>query len=200
MNSYLKRSFDIVVSILALLIFFIPMILISLLIKLDSKGKIFFIQDRIGKDFRKFRLLKFRTMADSEHAKSGLFEPGNTKRVTKIGKILRKYKLDELPQLINVLKGDMSLVGPRPEVEEWTKVYPEKWKVVLSVKPGITDYASILFRNEEELLKNSPSPKETYEKEILPKKLSINMDYVIKNNLITDIKILFLTVYKLLKK
>lgn len=198
MNRVLKRIFDIFASAVALILLSVPILIIGILIKLDSKGNVFFVQGRIGKNGKKFRLIKFRTMVDSQKATSGLFEPGNTKRVTRIGKFLRKYKLDEIPQLINVLKGDMSLVGPRPEVEKWTKVYPEKWQIVLSVKPGITDYASIKFRNEEELLKNSENPEKTYADYILPEKLRINIDYAENNNILRDFKILLMTVIKIL--
>ncbi|MCX8148597.1 sugar transferase [Thermaurantimonas aggregans] len=199
MNVIVKRFFDIIFSLIALCVLLIPMFIIGILIKLDSKGSVFFVQDRIGRNFKKFKLYKFRTMVDSQKASSGLFEPGNTKRVTRIGKFLRKYKLDELPQLFNVLKGEMSLVGPRPEVEKWTNAYPDLWKKILQVKPGITDYASIKFRNEEEILKNSKEPEKTYKDEILPEKLQLNLAYVNEGNVVTDIKILLLTIFKIFK-
>ncbi|GCD77335.1 glycosyl transferase [Thermaurantimonas aggregans] len=199
MNVIVKRFFDIIFSLIALCVLLIPMFIIGILIKLDSKGSVFFVQDRIGRNFKKFKLYKFRTMVDSQKASSGLFEPGNTKRVTRIGKFLRKYKLDELPQLFNVLKGEMSLVGPRPEVEKWTNAYPDLWKKILQVKPGITDYASIKFRNEEEILKNSKEREKTYKDEILPEKLQLNLAYVNEGNVVTDIKILLLTIFKIFK-
>ena len=145
----IKRIFDILFSFLVLIILLPAFILISLLIKTTMPGPVFFTQSRIGKDGRVFMLYKFRSMKVSNISNYQNFEPGNTARVTRFGKILRRLKLDELPQFLNVLKSEMSIVGPRPEVEKWVKVYPERWKRILSVKPGITDSSSILFRNEE---------------------------------------------------
>jgi lipopolysaccharide/colanic/teichoic acid biosynthesis glycosyltransferase len=125
----------------------------------------------------------------------GEFSAGDKSRITKTGKVLRKIKIDEFPQFINVLKGEMSIVGPRPEVKKWTEVYPEKWAIVHTVKPGITDNASIEFRNEEELLAASDDPEKTYRDVILPRKLELYIDYVNKNSLYGDIKIIFQTVF-----
>lgn len=163
-------------------------------------GPIFFKQQRIGKNGKLFWLYKFRSMFVIKYASKGTFHVGDTSRITPFGKILRKTKLDELPQLFNVLKGDMSIVGPRPEVEKWTKVYPEKWAIVHKVKPGITDNASILFRNEEEILKNSPNPEETYKNEILPRKLDLYIDYVNNHSFLGDMKIIFHTIKVVLFK
>jgi len=135
-----------------------------------------------------------------ESTQKGTFHAGDNSRITPLGKFLRKTKIDELPQLYNVLKGDMSIVGPRPEVEKWTKVYPEKWAIVHKIKPGITDNASILFRNEEEILKNSPNPEEAYKNEILPRKLDLYIDYVNNHSLLGDMKIIFYTVKVVLFK
>ena len=134
-------------------------------------------------------------MSPQKSAETGQFKPGDSTRVTTIGKILRRSKLDELPQLINVFMGNMSMVGPRPEVQRWVDVYPDQWKVIHSVKPGITDPASITFRNEEQLLQASDDPDELYRQVILPKKISKYLGYVNKNSVMSDISILFQTVY-----
>jgi len=125
------------------------------------------------------------------------FEPGNKSRITKTGAIIRKTKLDELPQLINILCGSMSFVGPRPEVEYWVAKYPDRWKLIHQVRPGLTDNASLEFRNEEEILAQSSDPEKEYEEIILPRKLDLYEDYVKNNSFVTDIKIIFLTIYAL---
>jgi lipopolysaccharide/colanic/teichoic acid biosynthesis glycosyltransferase len=133
-------------------------------------------------------------MSVNNSSVNGTFEAGNTIRVTRVGKILRRTKADELPQLINVLKGEMSFVGPRPEVEKWVSVYPDRWAYVHQVKPGITDYASIEFRNEEEILAKSTNPEKTYQDEILPRKLELNEQYVREQSFFKDINIIFRTI------
>ena len=155
---------------------------------------IFFIQERVGLNGSLFKLYKFRTMVISGSSTSGSFEAGVSSRITPIGKLLRKTKLDEIPQLINVLKGDMSIVGPRPEVKQWTEIYPKKWKIVHSVKPGISDNASIEFRNEEEILARSDDPLKTYRDVILPRKLELYIDYVNNRSLCGDLKIIYKTI------
>lgn len=127
------------------------------------------------------------------------FEPGNLGRVTPIGRFMRRTKLDELPQLLNVLKGDMSLVGPRPEVKKWVAVYPERWAVVHSVRPGITDPSSLIYRKEEELLADSTEPEKVYQEEILPHKLALYEEYVRENNIFTDFAIIVKTVFSVFK-
>lgn len=156
-------------------------------------GPVYFRQQRIGKGGHAFNLIKFRTMFVTSSKNTDTFEPGDSSRISLFGNILRKTKLDELPQLINVLAGDMSIVGPRPEVKQWTEVYPEKWKIVHSVKPGITDNASIEFRNEEELLSQSKDPEETYKQLVLPKKLELYIDYVNNHSFWDDIRIILST-------
>jgi lipopolysaccharide/colanic/teichoic acid biosynthesis glycosyltransferase len=151
------------------------------------------MQKRVGIGGGTFRLIKFRTMSLKNDSDLIEFEPGNINRITPFGKFLRKTKIDELPQLINVFKGEMSFVGPRPEVLEWTKIYPEKWKIVHSVKPGITDNASLIFRNEEEILIKSQNPSDTYKNEILPQKLEVYVNYVSNRSFFSDIKIIFKT-------
>jgi lipopolysaccharide/colanic/teichoic acid biosynthesis glycosyltransferase len=139
-------------------------------------------------------------MKVNQLSKMNSFEPGDISRITKIGNFLRRTKLDELPQLYNVLIGDMSIVGPRPEVEKWITVYPEKWKLILSVKPGLTDNASIVFRREESLLAESDDPEKTYGEIILPKKLDLSIGYVLNNSFSGDLKLIFLTLYSLIFK
>lgn len=196
----MKRIFDITMSIGSLLILFPIFVFISIIIFLDNKGPVFFKQKRIGLHGQIFILYKFRSMSVVEAANDGLFEPGNTSRVTTIGKILRKTKLDELPQLYNVLIGDMSLVGPRPEVEKWVTIYPAQWKKVLSVKPGITDNASILFKNEESILAASDDPESTYKNIILPKKLELYEKYVKNHSFYGDLTIIFKTFIQIIFK
>ena len=189
-----KRYFDVLASFVGLCLLMPLFLIIVLLIFLSDGLPLFFVQQRIGQHGRLFPLYKFRTMEQkTKHPKKG-FDAGDGSRITPLGKILRKTKLDELPQLFNVLKGDMSLVGPRPEVKEWTAVYPEKWEIVHRVKPGITDEASLKFRNEEELLTVSTNPEETYRTEILPKKLDLNIRYVQNNSLAGDLKIILKTI------
>jgi lipopolysaccharide/colanic/teichoic acid biosynthesis glycosyltransferase len=194
-----KRIFDGLFSGIGLIFISPIFILLSILIALDSQGGIFYKQVRIGKNMRPFKLLKFRTMYANSDRK-GLLTVGNKdNRITRIGYYLRKYKLDELPQLINVLIGDMSFVGPRPEVEKYVKLYNNEQQKVLSVKPGITDWASIRYVNESELLAQSCEPEKTYINEIMPAKLAINLEYVKQNNLLIDIKIILHTFKAILR-
>lgn len=194
----MKRLFDLIVSFSGLVILSPLLLIISLIIMLNDKGPVFFTQRRVGKDAKLFMLYKFRSMRIIESSEEVSFEPGNTSRVTSIGKFLRKAKLDELPQLFNVIKGDMSLVGPRPEVPVWIAVYPERWARVLTVKPGITDNASILFRNEELLLAGSDDPEKTYREVILPKKLDLYEEYIANKSFFGDIKLIFKTLSSIL--
>jgi lipopolysaccharide/colanic/teichoic acid biosynthesis glycosyltransferase len=194
-----KRIFDCLFSSIGLIIISPIFMLLSLLIALDSQGGIFYKQVRIGKNMRPFKLFKFRTMyANSD--KKGLLTVGDKdNRITRVGYYLRKYKLDELPQLINVLIGEMSFVGPRPEVEKYVKLYNNEQQKVLSVKPGITDWASIRYVNESELLAQSCDPEKTYINEIMPAKLAINLEYVKQNTLLIDIKIILHTFKAILR-
>ena len=193
-----KRLFDILFSLIGILILFPILFLISLLIIIDSKGGIFFKQIRVGKRNKDFKILKFRTMkTDSE--KKGFLTIGNKdNRITKVGYYLRKYKLDEFPQLLNVLKGDMSIVGPRPEVRKYVDMYNEQQLKVLSVRPGLTDFASIEYINESELLSKSGKPEETYINEIMPAKLNINLNYIEKKSFLTDCTIIIKTLIKII--
>lgn len=180
-----KRTFDLFFSLSGLIILSPLFILITLLIKIDSKGPVFFRQIRAGKDRRVFRIIKFRTMVAEASDLGGELTTRNDSRITKTGAFLRRHKLDELPQLINVVKGEMSLVGPRPEVAKYTKCYPEQDEV-FSVLPGITDPASIAFRDENDLLEASTDPEKTYIEEILPVKIKHYLDYVRNRSLWED--------------
>jgi len=192
-----KRMFDIVASGIGL-IFLSPLfILIPLWIKIDSQGPVFFKQTRVGKNNTDFKLYKFRSMRKG-NGKDGLITIGNKdSRVTKSGSYLRKYKLDEMPQLINVFIGDMSLVGPRPEVRKYVEMYTNEQLKVLSVHPGITDLASIHYRNENRLLSNTNDPEDYYVKIIMQDKLRINLDYVANRSFWLDIGLIFKTLFKI---
>jgi lipopolysaccharide/colanic/teichoic acid biosynthesis glycosyltransferase len=190
-----KKIFDLVFATISLVLLSPLFIVTILLIKLNDGGPSFFVQERIGKDGKPFMLYKFRSMSVLDSAREGHFDAGNNSRVTSIGKILRKTKIDELPQLINVLKGDMSLVGPRPEVGKWVAVYPERWKKVLSVTPGMTDYASIEFKNEEDLLAKSAEPEKAYRESVLPQKLEAYEKYVDNRSFFGDIRLILETIF-----
>ena len=195
----LIRLLDIVLSLLGLL-FLLPIFLIlAVWIKFDSQGSIFFRQIRVGKDGRDFRIYKFRTMIVNAE-KMGIITIGERdSRITNSGYFLRKYKLDELPQLINVLKGEMSFVGPRPEVRKYVEMYNQEQLKILTVKPGITDYASIEYINEDEILGKSSDPEKTYIEEIMPQKIKYNMKYINNKTVIEYFKIIFLTIIKIIK-
>ena len=187
-----KRIFDLTFA-TGLLLATVPlMLLASALVRLDSPGGAIFRQTRIGLNGSPFTLLKFRSMTVPETTDSE-FAPGETARVTRIGRILRKTKLDELPQLWNVLVGDMSLVGPRPEVPKWTSVHPELWEIVLSVRPGITDPASIEFRDEETILSAAEDAMACYRDIILPRKLELSAEYVRHRSFLGDLRVLWKT-------
>lgn len=189
----IKRSFDVFFAILGLLVLLPILLLVALGIAATSKGGVFYRQERIGKNGRPFRIFKFRTMFTGADKKGLLTVGGRDPRVTPIGYYLRKSKMDELPQLINVLLGDMSLVGPRPEVAKYVALYSKSDREILTIRPGITDYASIAFRNENELLAGSPDPEKTYIHEIMPQKLALNKQYLGEMGLGNDLKIILKT-------
>lgn len=193
----MKRIFDFTTSLIGLIIISPILLFIALFISLESKGGVFYKQKRVGKGNKDFYVYKFRSMIlDAD--KKGLLsigKDGKDPRVTKVGYIIRKYKLDELPQLLNVLKGDMSLVGPRPEVRKYVDLYNKEQMQVFNVRPGITDIASIKFRNENDLLSQSPNPEEYYIKEIMPQKLSLNLEYIKTRTFLGDIKLIFKTIF-----
>lgn len=194
----MTRFFDIIFSLLGLLILLPFFILISLLILLGSPGPVFFMQSRVGLHGVDFKLIKFRTMKTDAEKGGLLTVGGRDSRITGIGYTLRKYKLDELPQLFNVLIGEMSLVGPRPEVRKYVELYTEEQKKVLNVKPGITDYASLEYFNENELLAKSKDPEQTYINEIMPVKLELNKKFINDQSLGTYFSIIFKTIGKVL--
>lgn len=196
----LKRIFDLVCVFFGIIIIFPVLLLIAVWIKFDSSGPVFFIQNRVGQFGKNIGVFKFRTMVTDAESKGLKITVGNDPRITKSGFFLRKYKLDELAQLFNVLNGSMSLVGPRPEVQEYIDVYPDDIrKKVLSVRPGITDFASIEFRNENEMLAKSVDPNKTYIEEILPIKQKYYIKYVEEQNIFLDIKLIFKTIIAVTK-
>lgn len=195
----MKRIFDLFLSFIGIIILLPFYIIISLLILLSGKGGILYKQERVGRNGVIFKVFKFRTMRPDSFSKGALTVGSRDPRITAIGYYLRKYKLDELPQLFNVLFGDMSFVGPRPEVKKYTDLYTIEQKKVLSVRPGITDYASIKFRNENDLLAESDDPEKLYIDEIMPEKLDLNMKYIQDNTVFKDIKIIFDTFYTIIK-
>jgi lipopolysaccharide/colanic/teichoic acid biosynthesis glycosyltransferase len=193
----MKRLFDITFSSLGLLLCLPLFGVIALLIKLDSKGPVFFRHERVGKHFVPFHVCKFRTMVTDSVKKGPSITSENDSRITSVGRLLRKTKLDELPQLWNVLKGEMSFVGPRPEVSKYVTMFSEDYNDILKVRPGITDYASIDFRNEEKVLSNYNDPEEGYIKEVLPAKIALYRKYLSEKGFFTDAKLILLTLLKI---
>lgn len=196
----MKRLFDIFFSFF-FLVFFLPFgIIIALLIALEDRGAIFYFQERMGQFGRPFKLIKFRSMHLNADKLGKLTVGMKDPRITKVGYFIRKYKLDEFPQFINVLKGDMSIIGPRPEVKEYIDLYTDEQKKILNVKPGITDYASLEYFDEARLLGNSENPKQTYINEIMPAKLELNKKYLANPSFTHDIKLMWLTFKKMISK
>ena len=194
-----KRIFDLICTIPGLIILSPFFVLIAICIKLIDRGPVFFSQERIGYKGEPFRILKFRTMVVDADKKGGQLTVGKDPRITRVGLLLRKTKLDELPQLINVLKGEMSLVGPRPEVPKYVNLYTSSQRKVLDLMPGITDPASIAFRNESEMLAHADDPDAVYIIEIMPQKIHLNLEYAKTASLITDLTTIFRTLFKLVK-
>lgn len=190
----MKRIFDILVSGVGLILLSPILFFISLWIKLDSKGPVFYRQTRVGRGNRDFRIFKFRSMNTGADKGSLITIGGRDPRITRSGYFIRKYKIDELPQLINVFIGDMSFVGPRPEVRRYVEMYTVEQMQVLSVRPGITDVASIKYRNENEILGSVENPDEYYIRVLMPDKLRLNMEYMDKRTFFSDIKIILITV------
>lgn len=198
-NLIIKRLFDIGASSIGLILLSPILILIAICIKLDSKGPVFFKQIRVGKNKELFKIYKFRTMVTDAEKLGKQITIGNDTRITKVGTFIRKCKLDELPQLINVLKGDMSLVGPRPEVPKYVELYDDYQKQILLVQPGITDYASIEFRNESEILGESENPENKYINDIMPYKIELNIKYIKNISLYEDLKLITRTIKAIAK-
>ena len=191
-----KRLFDILCSSLGLLVLSPVFMVVAVLVKLDSKGPVFFRHARIGKDFRPFRVYKFRTMKEGAEQCGSSITVDRDERITRLGRLLRRTKLDELPQLLNVLKGDMSLVGPRPEVKEYVDLYASEYRQLLTVRPGITDPASLQYSEEEKVLAASPNWEEDYRKRVLPDKIRLSRQYVENHSLVTDLQLILKTVMK----
>ena len=195
----MKRAFDLLAATFGLLILSPILVLIGIFVVLDSRGGVFYKQQRVGKNNRDFGLFKFRTMVSGADRKGQLTVGSRDSRITRVGYYLRKYKLDEFPQLINVIRGEMSIVGPRPEVRKYVDLYSEEQKKVLLVRPGLTDYASLQFVNENEILGKVEDPEKVYIEEIMPQKLQLNASYIEKMGLATDLKIIFLTLFKIFR-
>lgn len=193
-----KRAFDILCSFLGLAVLSPVLLVVSVLVAVTSPGGVFFRQERIGKDGRPFRIFKFRSMRKDN---AGLkITTGNDSRITPVGRFLRKSKIDELPQLINVLVGDMSFVGPRPEVADYVNLYTPYQRQVLLVRPGITGLASIRFRNENDLLTASDDPNHTYVEQIMPRKIDLDLEYIPHASVFYDIKLIFQTFAVVIKE
>lgn len=196
----MKRAFDIVISSLILLCFLPFGILIAIAITATSNGGIFYRQERIGCNGRPFHVFKFRTMRPNSDAHGQLTVGMRDSRITPVGVFLRKYKLDEFPQFLNVLFGQMSIVGPRPEVRKYVDYYSEEQRKVLSVRPGITDYASLEYFHENEILGKAEDPEKAYLEEVMPAKLELNKKYIANPTIGTDLKIMWLTFLKMVKR
>ncbi len=194
MKFWVKRIVDFIFALLGLVILIPSFALIAIVINQDSKGGIIYKQVRVGLNRRNFKVWKFRTMYTMSDKVLNLTVGNNDLRITKVGLWLRKYKLDELPQLVNVLVGDMSFVGPRPEVVKYVDLYSEEQLQVLSMKPGITDLASIRYRNENELLASVEDPENYYINVLMPEKLNLNLFYIRNQSLLLDIKLIIKTI------
>lgn len=196
----MKRLFDIIASGLGLICLSPLFAVLAVWIKCDSKGPVFYRQVRVGRNNRDFRIYKFRSMRPDSDKLGLITVGGRDPRVTRSGYYIRKYKLDEFPQLINVFIGDMSLVGPRPEVRKYVDMYTPEQMRVLSVRPGITSLASLRYRNENELLAQAEDPDRCYVEKVMPDKLAIDLEYVPKANLLTDIRLIFATIASIVKE
>ncbi len=194
-----KRLFDILLSLLGLILLSPVIIVCALLVKLTSRGPVFFQQQRVGKNFKMFNIYKFRSMVPEAPQKGAKVTADGDPRITKIGRLLRKTKLDELPQLFNVLRGDMSFVGPRPEVLEFVEMFRDDYEQLLKLRPGITDISSIEYRFEEEILGAADDPRAAYISEVLPAKIKLSKTYLNEVSILNDIKIIFATLVKIKK-
>jgi len=192
-----KRSFDLAASVAGLLVLSPVMLGCAVAVGLSSPGPILFKHARVGLGGRSFKLFKFRSMAHG--AKGAQVTSATDSRITPAGQVLRRYKLDELPQLFNVLRGDMSLVGPRPEVARYVEMFPEAYAKILTVRPGITDYAAIEYRDEEGLLARSSDPEATYVSEVLPAKIRLYFRYLEQQSFLTDLRLILRTIAAVLR-
>ena len=193
----MKRTVDICISLL-ILAFFLPFgLLLMLFISLESAGGVFYLQERVGRNGQLFKLIKFRSMRPNADNGSQITIGNRDPRITRTGYFIRRFKLDEFPQFINVIKGDMSIVGPRPEVPHYVKLYTAEQKKVLAAKPGITDYASLAYFNENEILAKAVDPQKAYLEQIMPAKIELNQRYLSDASLFKDFKIIWLTALKI---
>jgi lipopolysaccharide/colanic/teichoic acid biosynthesis glycosyltransferase len=193
----IKRALDIAVAAIGLVVLSPLMVILAVLIKCDSRGAVFFKQRRIGKNFRAFLIYKFRTMKENSELSGPVITVGDDSRITLIGRFLRKTKLDELPQLINVLKGEMSLVGPRPELPRFVELFRREYTKILTVRPGITDLASLKYHDEAKLMDQFPNPEEEYLRSILPDKIRLAREYIDRSSIVFDLSLILRTVPKL---
>jgi lipopolysaccharide/colanic/teichoic acid biosynthesis glycosyltransferase len=197
LHDAVKRAFDILVSALALVMFLPVWALAALAVRFSSPGPVLFRQERVGRHFRPFTIYKFRTMVADAHKRGGPLTAGADPRITRVGRWLRATKIDELPQLMNVLKGDMSLVGPRPEVSRYVELFRADYEYILSVRPGITDLASVKYRHEAALLAQSHNAEEEYVRRILPDKIALAREYIDRSSLWGDVLLLFRTALRI---
>ncbi len=193
----MKRLFDLVMAFLGLVLLLPALLLIAFLIKLDSPGPVFFKQERVGTRFHPFFIYKFRTMVQDAPGKGRPITVGADSRITRLGRILRKTKIDELPQLFNILKGEMSFVGPRPEISQYVELFRQDYEEILNVLPGLTDLASLQYRDEAEVLRHAKNPEEEYVKCILPDKIRLAKEYLKRSSLYFDIVLIFKTLLAL---
>jgi lipopolysaccharide/colanic/teichoic acid biosynthesis glycosyltransferase len=193
----MKRLFDFVAATAGMLLLSPLLLLAALLIKIDSPGPVFFKQERVGRGFRPFLIYKFRTMVDDASQRGSLITVGADPRITRVGHFLRRTKIDELPQLINVLKGEMSLVGPRPEVPRYVEMFRNDYEEILRVRPGITDTASLKYQDEAEILSRAGNAEEEYVQHILPEKVKLAKDYVRRSSIMYDLGLILRTAPKL---
>jgi lipopolysaccharide/colanic/teichoic acid biosynthesis glycosyltransferase len=196
----MKRAFDIIVSLVGLVVLLPLLLIAAVAIKLDSPGPIFFRQRRMGRAFRPFLIYKFRTMTDNRQNAGALFTVKHDPRITRVGQFLRKSKIDELPQLINVLKGEMAFVGPRPEVPSYVDLFRRDYEEILRVRPGITDLASIKYRDEASVLGQSPDPEAEYVNRVLPDKIKLAKEYLKHSSFVFDLRLMFKTFYRLFQR
>ena len=193
-----RRALDVVVSLAGLLVLLPLLALVALLVKATSAGPVLFVQERVGRGLVPFRLFKFRTMVADAPARGPAITVGADPRVTRVGALLRKTKLDELPQLLNVLRGDMSLVGPRPEVPAYVALYGEPERRIFTVRPGITDPSSLLYRDESAVLATYPDPERAYREVVLPHKIAVSLAYADSRTVLSDVGLLVRTALRLL--
>jgi lipopolysaccharide/colanic/teichoic acid biosynthesis glycosyltransferase len=194
----MKRTVDICISLLILVLFLPFGLLLMLFISVESAGGVFYLQERVGRNGQLFKLIKFRSMRPNADKGSQITIGNRDPRITRTGYFIRRFKLDEFPQFINVIKGDMSIVGPRPEVPHYVKLYTTEQKKVLAVKPGITDYASLAYFNENEILVKAVDPQKVYLEQIMPAKIELNQRYLSDPSLLKDFKIIWLTALKII--